>query len=270
MPSPSPTDEPDVRIDAGRVFEYAPERPIGRDEYIRRLDVALGDAGTRVVTLVAWGGVGKTSLVAHWLAQLAQRNWPGLDRVFAWSFYSQGTREQGGARQRSSRRHSTFRRPGLPEAPPARDKGQRIARLAAEHRTLLVLDGLDRYSTRPAVSTSKAGSRTRPSRRSLSRLPSRARRRRHGRLLRGHDARACHRSARFPDDHRARVALDHLVPEAGRRRALECRRAKGRRRAIKADYSEELRGASRGGPRPRPYSPAPRELPFPRPSWRHP
>lgn len=146
MPPPSSTEEPDVRIDAARVLTYAPEQLIGRKEYIRRLDVALGDAGTRVVTLVAWGGVGKTSLVARWMAQLAQGNWPKLNRVFAWSFYSQGTREQGGASA------DDFAKAALEffgddelagSAAAARAKGQHIARLAAEHRTLLVLDGLE-------------------------------------------------------------------------------------------------------------------------------
>jgi len=146
MPPPSPTEEPDVRIDGGRVFKYAPDRLIGRDEYIRRLDIALGDAGTRVVTLVAWGGVGKTSLVAHWMARLAQRNWPGLDRVFAWSLYSQGTREQGGASAADFVKAALefFGETELAaSATPVREKGVRIARRAADHHSLLVLDGLE-------------------------------------------------------------------------------------------------------------------------------
>ncbi len=48
------------------------------------------------MTLVAWGGVGKTSLVARWAAGLAGRDFDGAD-YFDWSFYSQGTREAGGA-----------------------------------------------------------------------------------------------------------------------------------------------------------------------------
>jgi hypothetical protein len=47
-----------------------------------------------VLTFVALGGEGKTSLVAKWAADLAHQGWPGCDAVFAWSFYSQGTREQ--------------------------------------------------------------------------------------------------------------------------------------------------------------------------------
>ena len=43
------------------------------------------------------GGEGKTSLVAKWAAELAANDWPGCEAVFAWSFYSQGTREQNAA-----------------------------------------------------------------------------------------------------------------------------------------------------------------------------
>src|SRR5207253_4870097 len=50
-----------------------------------------------VLTIVALGGEGKTSLVAKWAATLAADNWPGCDAAFAWSFYSQGTREQSAA-----------------------------------------------------------------------------------------------------------------------------------------------------------------------------
>lgn len=49
------------------------------------------------MTFVALGGEGKTSLVAKWSAELAAQNWPGCDAAFAWSFYSQGSREQQAA-----------------------------------------------------------------------------------------------------------------------------------------------------------------------------
>ena len=59
----------------------------------------MGQANLNVYTLVA-GGVGKTSLVAHWVSQrLAARGWLDVERYFDWSFYSQGT---GDSRQTSS------------------------------------------------------------------------------------------------------------------------------------------------------------------------
>ena len=87
-------------VDISRIIRFAPEELIGRETETRLLDdawaqVQNGEAGRpRVLSFVALGGEGKTSLVAKWLADLAHRDWPGCDAAFAWSFYSQGTREQ--------------------------------------------------------------------------------------------------------------------------------------------------------------------------------
>ena len=82
-------------------------RPGGTHRARRRTQV-LNDAWTKirraesprphVITFVALGGEGKTSLVAKWAAELAHQDWPGCDAAFAWSFYSQGTREQTAGR----------------------------------------------------------------------------------------------------------------------------------------------------------------------------
>ncbi len=49
----------------------------------------------RVLTFVALGGEGKTSLIAKWAVDaMLAKGLPGCDAAFAWSFYSQGTREQ--------------------------------------------------------------------------------------------------------------------------------------------------------------------------------
>jgi tetratricopeptide (TPR) repeat protein len=99
-----------------------------------------------VITFVAWGGVGKTSLVAHWLARMAADGWRGAERVFDWSFYSQGTREQSSASsdQFIAKALEFFGDPELAggNASPW-DKGERLARLVAERPSILVLDGLE-------------------------------------------------------------------------------------------------------------------------------
>jgi SEFIR domain-containing protein len=41
--------------------------------------------------------LGRPSLVVEWMARKAADGWPGFERVFEWTFYSQGTREQGAA-----------------------------------------------------------------------------------------------------------------------------------------------------------------------------
>jgi tetratricopeptide (TPR) repeat protein len=128
---------------------------VGRDEELKALDAAWsGPDKKNVVTIVAWGGVGKTSLVAQWAANtLAKENHGGIERYFDWSFYSQGTRSDGdapGADKVGSA--DIFVKEALEFFGDANfassnagawKKGERLARLVAEHRTLLTLDGVE-------------------------------------------------------------------------------------------------------------------------------
>ena len=70
-------------------------RLVGREEALARLDGVWDEGRIRVVVIHAWGGVGKTSLVAEWMARMASEGWRGARWVFDWSFYSQGTRPDG-------------------------------------------------------------------------------------------------------------------------------------------------------------------------------
>jgi hypothetical protein len=121
------------------------DRLFGRETELSALEQAWADSKVRVVTLVAWGGVGKTSLVSKWVANLSARDYDGAD-YFDWSFYSQGSTEQSsasadpfvGAALRFFGDEAT-----ADSAMSPWDKGSRLARLVAERRTLLVLDGLE-------------------------------------------------------------------------------------------------------------------------------
>ena len=61
---------------------------VGRDDEFELLDDALEQGKLNVVSLRAWGGVGKSTLVNKWCEYLAADNYRGARRVFAWSFYS--------------------------------------------------------------------------------------------------------------------------------------------------------------------------------------
>jgi hypothetical protein len=76
---------------------HGAQKLIGRDSELRRLNQALKSDKIHIVSIVAWGGVGKTSLVYEWMMRLASRNWPGIERYFDWSFYSQGSSDQSAA-----------------------------------------------------------------------------------------------------------------------------------------------------------------------------
>ncbi len=102
----------------------------GRNRELKALDKAWNEGEIDVVTLVAWGGVGKTALVNHWLNTLRKKNYKGAQKVYAWSFYSQGAEE---GKQASA---DEFMEAALkwfgdddPTLGSAVEKGRRLARL---------------------------------------------------------------------------------------------------------------------------------------------
>jgi hypothetical protein len=150
------------KADLSRIDRYAPEKLIGREAELQLLDQAWGKVVNtettrpRVLALVAMGGEGKTSLVAKWAAQLAHTGWRGCDTVFAWSFYSQGTREQTAASS------DLFLAEALrffgdaemaQSSQSALDKARRLAQLVGGQRALLILDGLEPLQYAPTSPT---------------------------------------------------------------------------------------------------------------------
>jgi serine/threonine protein kinase len=63
----------------------------GREEDIAFLDNAWANQQVNVVTIVAWAGVGKSTLVNHWLRQMATDHYRSAELIFGWSFYRQGS-----------------------------------------------------------------------------------------------------------------------------------------------------------------------------------
>jgi nucleoside phosphorylase len=116
----------------------------GRDKELAVLDAAWEDPQTNVVSLVAWGGVGKTALMNKHLLQMGQDHYRGAERVYGWSFYSQGAREggQASADQFIAAALDWFGDPDPTKGSPW-DKGERLAELVQKQRTLLILDGLE-------------------------------------------------------------------------------------------------------------------------------
>ncbi len=115
----------------------------GREEQLGQLDKAWEDPTTRVVTIVAPGGVGKSALVNHWLGQMDQDHYRGAERVWAWSFYSQGSSGQAQSAEEFFREAlAEFGDPD-PGAGSPFQRGERLAKLVRQARTLLILDGLE-------------------------------------------------------------------------------------------------------------------------------
>ena len=119
-------------------------------------DALLTNAERNVLTLVAWGGVGKTALVNKWLSLMAADNYRGAERVYGWSFYSQGAAEgrQVSADQFIAAALKWFGDPDPTQGSPW-DKGERLAELIRQSRTLLVLDGVEPLQNPPPVETGR-------------------------------------------------------------------------------------------------------------------
>lgn len=147
-------------IDISRIDKYVPTQVIGRNSELKLLSDAWASAiqgepqRPRILAFVAFGGEGKTALVAKWLADMATQNWPSCEFVFAWSFYSQGSH--------AHQSHDTdlfFNQALLAMgeaamadgACSAQDKGRRLAELFGARRGLLVLDGLEPLQTAPTA-----------------------------------------------------------------------------------------------------------------------
>ena len=120
----------------------------GSDVFDREQDIAfLNDAWANelvnVVTIVACACVGKSTLVNDWLRRMTAEHYRSAQLVFGWSF-----RQSSGAVTSSTDEflHAALAwfgdpDPGIIET--TCEKGERLARLVAHRRTLLVLDGLE-------------------------------------------------------------------------------------------------------------------------------
>ena len=121
----------------------------GREEDLAFLDRAWANKDVNVVTIVAWGGVGKSTLINHWLRRMAAEHYRSAELVFGWSFYRQGS--SGSTSSADEFLDATLAWFGDPDRRlgTAWEKGERLAKLVAHRRTLLVLDGLEPLQNPP-------------------------------------------------------------------------------------------------------------------------
>ncbi len=115
----------------------------GRQAELEKLDKAFDDSNVIAAAIVAPGGVGKSALTEEWLQRMAARQYGGALRVFAWSFYSQG-----------SHTTATSSLPFFQEALPffglegelpkdEAEKGRALAECLKRRPFVLILDGLE-------------------------------------------------------------------------------------------------------------------------------
>ena len=181
----------------------------GREQELEAMDAAWADPNTNIVSLVAWGGVGKTSLVNKWLRNMATDSFRGAERVFGWSFYSQGASEdkQVSADMFIASALKWFGDPEPDEGSPW-EKGERLADFIKKQKTLLILDGVEPLQNPPGE---RGGRIKDPGLQSLLRE------------LANHNSGLCVITTRlevadikdFIEDSVQNIPLDHLSPDAG-------------------------------------------------------
>lgn len=119
---------------------------VGRSQEKGLLTRSWRGGQLRVLSFVAWGGSGKTSLVTDWLVDHVGHHWDGVDAFFDWSFYSQGTKDHSNASSDTFLRAALLHfgeRDTADSAKLAEEKASVLADAMAKQRTLLVLDGLE-------------------------------------------------------------------------------------------------------------------------------
>lgn len=118
-------------------------RIFGRQTELALLDRTWEAAEKRILHFHAHGGVGKSQLINRWLHDLGADHYRGATRVLAWTFYSQGTGDKVSSADRFIQYALEWFGDPDPLLGSPWDKGKRLARLAGQHRTLLLLDGLE-------------------------------------------------------------------------------------------------------------------------------
>jgi len=121
----------------------------GREEDIAFLDAAFANPRVNVVSIVAWAGVGKSTLVNCWLRRIAAEGYRSAQLVFGWSFYRQGTSGQSSSADEFLDAALAWFGDPDPRMGTPWEKSERLAKLIAHRRTLLVLDGLEPLQNPP-------------------------------------------------------------------------------------------------------------------------
>ena len=121
----------------------------GREEDIAFLDRAWANQDVNVVTIVAWAGVGKSTLVNHWLRRMATDHYRSAELIFGWSFYRQGSSGETSSADEFLNAALTWFGDRNPRLGTGWEKGERLAKLVAHRRTLMVLDGLEPLQNAP-------------------------------------------------------------------------------------------------------------------------
>lgn len=132
----------------------------GRKSVLDSLTRAWFDKRVKIVTLEATGGIGKSAIVKKWLAATQNDSddpYFGAERVYGWSFYSQGTNDNRISADTFFKHALDFFGDRKASSGDSAAWGSRLLELIRKHRTLLILDGMEplQYSKETSVGSIK-------------------------------------------------------------------------------------------------------------------
>lgn len=124
-------------------FPTSNDKFFGREQYFNILDEAWDNEQINVISFVAFGGIGKTSLIDNWLKNMKKMHYKGANKIFMWSFYSQGSEEdrQVTATEFLLEACKFFKLKKIPKT--SYEQGKELADIISKQRVLLILDGLE-------------------------------------------------------------------------------------------------------------------------------
>jgi hypothetical protein len=125
-------------------FPCSNDKFFGREKYFNILDNAWNNEQVNILSLIAFGGIGKTSLVDNWLKKMKEKHYKGANKIFMWSFYSQGNEEdkQISASEFLQSACEYFGVKNFSEKDSS-EQGRELANIVGKQRSLIVLDGLE-------------------------------------------------------------------------------------------------------------------------------
>jgi tetratricopeptide (TPR) repeat protein len=141
MPCQAPALPPDEWLGSLPVPLHG--RLVGRQQELDRVDAAWADPGTRVLSIVAWGGAGKSTLVHHWLERMRQDGWRGARKIYGWSFYAQGTQDTNASAEAFFADALDFFGVSASPADTLQTRVRKLVTRIRQQPALLVLDGLE-------------------------------------------------------------------------------------------------------------------------------
>ena len=131
----------EIRISTAQL-PVTSDNMFGRSAELKQLDHAWENPDTRVVSIVGANGLGKSAMVNHWLRWMAPDGYRGADRIYGWSF---DTSERGAGATSVNRffEEALDWFGNIDSESELSGKGEQLAAVICQHRTLLVLDAVE-------------------------------------------------------------------------------------------------------------------------------